>query len=211
MEFLEMPYEPISFRFHSLVASSAGGSLLTCLAVLAAAAVGFWRMRTNGSRPDASSILTSSSSSEEEEALKKVVPEPVQVHEEAVRSMEYEAVSPSCSDGMNTPKIRFMAYFDSESSIGCCHLEDEDEEEEIEDYCSCEESDYKEASLPRLEKEKEEVKYWEEMVLKKRDLGWYSFQDMAVLNGSVVRLWDGDSSISSPRKRKTGRLAISSF
>nr|CAD1827365.1 unnamed protein product [Ananas comosus var. bracteatus] len=34
------------------------------------------------------------------------------------------------------------------------------------------------------------------------DLGWYRCQDMTALNGSVVRLWDGDGGLTaSPRRR----------
>jgi hypothetical protein len=199
MEFLELQLsEPMSLRFHSLLVPSTGGSLLTWIAVLAAAAVGFWRIRTVGSKADesdASSLFIAP----REEAQQKVM--------SMVQSTEMEAsLSPGSVDQpleiVNTPKVRFMTYFEKEDFIGCCHVEDE-EEEPIMDVG--EEFGHREVDLPR---ESEEVLVkWEGTVLRPRgDLGWYSYQDMAALNGSVVRLWDGES----PRRRKSS-IAISSF
>lgn len=44
---------------------------------------------------------------------------------------------------------------------------------------------------------------WEEFMPVKRitDLGWYRYQDIAALNGSVVRLWDGPLTARDVRLR----------
>ncbi|KAJ4816542.1 transmembrane protein [Rhynchospora pubera] len=201
MEFPEFQFEPISFRFYSHPASSTSGSLWTLIAVLAAAAVGFWRIKIGGSKPDGadtSPLFTTPL----EETQTKVVP--------LLHSTENEAsVSPYCSvdrtvEIAGTPKVRFTTYFGKEGCIGCCHVEDEAEEPIVDDG--------EEFSTPReveLSWERQEVEVkWDGIVpLRRRgDLGWYSYQDMAALNGSVVRLWDGDS----PRRRK-GSIAIPSF
>lgn len=103
-----------------------------------------------------------------------------------------------------TPKVRFTTYFEKEEFIGCCHVEDEEEDPTV--YVG-EEFDQPEVELPR-KREEAEAK-WESMVLRRRgDLGWYCYQDMAALNGSVVRLWDGDR---ESRRRRKGSVAISSF
>lgn len=170
--------------------------------MLAAAAVGFWRIRIVGSKPDgsdASTLFTAPAPLEEPQ--QKVVPE--------VQITENEAsLSSSCSvnrsiEIASTPKVRFTAYFEEEDDcIGCCHVEDEEEEPTVE---VAEEFGHREVEVS-WEREEVEV-IWEDMVVRRRgDLGWYSYQDMAVLNGNVVRLWDGDS----PRRRK-GPIAISSF
>ncbi|KAJ3699128.1 hypothetical protein LUZ61_002833 [Rhynchospora tenuis] len=201
MEFLEFQFEPISFRFYSHPAASTGGSLLTWIAVLAAAAVGFWRIRIGGSKTDGtdtSPLFTTPL----EETQAKVAP--------LVQNTENEAsVSPSCSvdrpaEIVGTPKVRFATYFDKEDCIGCCHVEDDAEEPIVDD--GEEYGTPREMELPWETKEVE-VK-WDGIapVRRRGDLGWYSYQDMAALNGSVVRLWDGDS----PRRRK-GSIAIPSF
>lgn len=177
---------------------------MTWIALLAAAAVGFWRIRIVGSKADGSDASTLFTAPVPlEEAQEKVVP--------LVQSTKNEvSLSSSCSidrsvEMVGTPKVRFTAYFEEEDDcIGCCHVEDEEEEPTVN---VVEEFGHREVEVEvSREREEMEVK-WEDMVVRRRgDLGWYSFQDMAVLNGSVVRLWDGDS----PRRRKSS-IAISSF
>lgn len=171
--------------------------------MLAAAAVGFWRIRIVGSKADGSDASTLFTAPVPlEEAQEKVVP--------LVQSTKNEALlSSSCSvdrsvEMVGTPKVRFTAYFEEEDDcIGCCHVEDEEEEPTVN---VAEEFGHREVEVVSWEREEMEVN-WEDMVVRRRgDLGWYSYQDMAVLNGSVVRLWDGDS----PRRRKSS-IAISSF
>ncbi|KAJ1698656.1 hypothetical protein LUZ63_007168 [Rhynchospora breviuscula] len=200
MEFLEFQFEPISFPFYSHPASSTGGSLLTWIAVLAAAAVGFWRIRIGGSKTDGADTSPLFTTPLEETQTKVV---------SLLQSTENEAsVSPSCSvdrlvEIVGMPKVRFTTYFDKEGCIGCCQVEDEAEEPIVDDG---EELGPREMELP-WERKEVEVK-WNGIapVRRRGDLGWYSYQDMAALNGSVVRLWDGDS----PRRRK-GSIAIPSF
>jgi hypothetical protein len=200
MEFLELQLsETVSLRFHSPLVSSTGGSLLTWIAVLVAAAVGFWRIRTVGSKADesnASSLFTAS----QEEGQQKVV--------SVLQTTEMEAsLSPSSSVDqpmqiIGTPKVRFMTYFEKEDFIGCCHVEDGEEELIVDAVV---EFGHRKVELPQ-EREEVSVK-WEGMVIRRRgDLGWYSYQDMAALNGSVVRLWDGES-----LSKRNSSIAISSF
>lgn len=177
--------------------------------MLAAAAVGFWRMRNVGSKTDesdASPLFTAPL----EEVQQKAAPL-------AVQSSTMEAPgSPSFSfdrqvETVCTPKVRFTAYFEEEDCIGSCHVEDEEEETTVDGG-----GVHHEETCPRREvvltlpweMEEEEAKWGGMAVRRRGDLGWYSFQDMAALNGSVVRLWDGDSPL--PRRRK-GSIAISSF
>jgi hypothetical protein len=52
---------------------------------------------------------------------------------------------------------------------------------------------------------------WEERELavrRRSDLGWYRHIDMAALDGSVVRLWDGDQTASPRWRRRRAGLEL---
>lgn len=94
---------------------------------------------------------------------------------------------PSChEEEVSKPKARFTAYYHAPNNFGVEDEKDADDEE-------------------MMQEEKEEAEDWEEedvvgsvgvtaapwMVVSRRgDLGWYRYQDLTALNGSVVRLWD---------------------
>ncbi|XP_020083285.1 uncharacterized protein LOC109706723 [Ananas comosus] len=157
----------------------------TWLAV-AAAAVGIWRIRAVGSRSDASSPLSAPAPSPEPETSTPLRADTTPTEPSRIRS---------CA----APKERFTAYYGVDASYG------EEEEEEEEEHVGVD----GEVTAPLVGV----GLGWEVNGDGRRgisDLGWYRYQDLTVINGSVVRLWDGDGELTPlPQRRWRGRTGIS--
>ncbi|KAK4380168.1 hypothetical protein RND71_002030 [Anisodus tanguticus] len=73
-------------------------------------------------------------------------------------------------------KGKLTVYFKQDDGGECDGDEDGDEEGEHDG----------------VELSKEWFEYWEKLLkMRKGETGWYCYQDMKVIDGSVVRLWDG--------------------
>nr|XP_009391218.1 PREDICTED: uncharacterized protein LOC103977437 [Musa acuminata subsp. malaccensis] len=183
MDLLEVPLEAVALRLYSLP-SYAAGSVWAWAAVLAAA-LGIWGIRTVGSRSDAS-------------------PPPPPLNVPALPAERAEPQASAATDRKefrpiaqpsgchvketNAAKAPFTAYYHGASRDGCGVVEDDDESEEGE-----------EDGVPgvgcRATALWDGGRQLDWLTARQRrrpdDLGWYRYQDMAALNGSVVRLWDG--------------------
>nr|CAD1827280.1 unnamed protein product [Ananas comosus var. bracteatus] len=217
MDLLEMPLEAVALRFYSLPAVVAGGSIWTCLAIIAAAAIGLWRIRTVGSRSESSSSSSSSSSS----LLTSSPPPSPSPSPSLSKPIERPILSRfELDEEVGTPKVRFTAYYnDAADCLGCCRVDDDDdvggdnEEREVEADDAVSDG-VNGDSRKRLSKPSwaGDVPKWEVPALSGNgDLGWYRYQDMTALNGSVVRLWDGDGGLTAASPRRRGIMGIYHF
>ncbi|OEL31620.1 hypothetical protein BAE44_0007361 [Dichanthelium oligosanthes] len=207
MELLDMvPADAIALRLYSLPAAvAAAGSLYAWLVAALAAAVGLWRIRAVGAgvrrgravvddKPQAQASLPSPAIEE---------PWPAARAEPAEAASQSEPSTPS--------KIRFTAYYggsgDDEEGVvdgvrKCADEDDDGVDGEVDKVLR------RTASAPERRRETVALAAaapWEEreMAVRRRgDLGWYRHLDMAALDGSVVRLWDGELT-ASPRGRRT--------
>lgn len=178
MDLLEIPLEALAFRYSAAVA----GSLWAWLAVLTAA-LSLWRIRSSGSKP---------------------VSLPSDPYPKPAQAEAQPSTPPRCHvDDAGTPaKARFTTYYHLDE---CCHLDGgavvTAEEEECDGNGDGVETEvdgnngtlgYSDSGFG-----------WEEFMPVKRitDLGWYRYQDIAALNGSVVRLWDGPLTARDVRLR----------
>lgn len=194
MDLLEMPLEAIVLRFHSLPAAIAAGSLWACLAVLAAA-VGFWRIRAGGSRSDVS-LPHSPTPLKSEQAQ---APSPAPAPEPEPKSPKPTVRAPHCHvEDAGTPKARFTAYY---GSCDWFDVEDDaDEQAEVDNGRKDDGAGVVRAHLTAPLK----GFGWEGVIVRRRgDLGWYRYQDLTSLNGSVVRLWDGDGVSTATSRRRS--------
>ncbi|EHA8587852.1 hypothetical protein COCNU_scaffold003404G000020 [Cocos nucifera] len=194
MDLLEMPLEAIVLRFHSLPAAVAAGSLWACLAVLAAA-LGFWRIRAVGSRSDVS--LPHSPTPPESEPVQ--APSPAPAPATVLKSPKPTVRAPHCHmEDAGTPKARFTAYYGS-----CDWFDVEDDGDEQAEVDNGRKDGGASVVRARLTAPLEGFG-WEALMVRRRgDLGWYRYQDRTALNGSVVRLWDGDDVLSATSRRRS--------
>ncbi|PKA52313.1 hypothetical protein AXF42_Ash010209 [Apostasia shenzhenica] len=157
----EWPVEALVFRYSATI----GGSLCTCLALLAAA-LSFWRFRFLGSAsasktPDAAAVVSLTPSPPPPSAATNSFREPP-IFASAVPDRLCR------EDCQSSPKGRFTAYFLAEEDVN--GGEEEVEIDGVNDVLD---------GFRRLDCG------W------RGDLGWYCYQDRKTINGSVVRLWDG--------------------
>ncbi|KAJ0981086.1 hypothetical protein J5N97_009341 [Dioscorea zingiberensis] len=173
MDLLEIPLEALAFRYSAALA----GSLWAWLAVLTAA-LGLWRIRSSsGSKP-----VSLPSDPYPKPAPKPIVP--AAQAEPLLQPAQPPTPSSFHVEDVGTPnKARFTTYYRDESR----HSDDDgvESEEEFDGELS-----YSDSGIG-----------WDKLmpVRRRGDLGWYCYQDIAVLNGSVVRLWDGP--VTTGRRR----------
>ncbi|XP_010917423.1 uncharacterized protein [Elaeis guineensis] len=184
MDLLEMPLEAIVLRFHSLPAAVAAGSLWACLAVLAAA-LGIWRIRAVGSRSDDVSLPHSPITSKSEPG-QAPSPSPAPAPSTVPKSPKPTVRAPHCHvEDAGTPKARFTAYYGS-----CDWFDVEDDGDEQVEVDNGRKDDGARVVRARLTAPLEGFGWEGLMVGRRGDLGWYRYQDLTALNGSVVRLWE---------------------
>ncbi|NP_001142546.1 uncharacterized protein LOC100274796 [Zea mays] len=210
MELLGLvPAEAIALRLYSLpAAAAAAGSLYAWLVAALAAAIGLWRIRavsvSNINKRDAG---VSALVDDNQEPLVPLLPS-----RGAAITDEPPAAEPSSVSEPSTPsKVRFTAYYggsgDEDGVVDgvrkCADDDDVDDGARGRD-CAVEVVLRRTVSEPGTRRAAAlATGPWEgrEMAVRRRsDLGWYRHIDMAALDGSVVRLWDGDLT-ASPRGR----------
>ncbi|GJM98715.1 hypothetical protein PR202_ga15746 [Eleusine coracana subsp. coracana] len=207
MELLDMvPAHAIALRIHSLPAAAAAtGSLCAWLVAALAAAVGLWRIRAVGAFKPVVGVR--SGSALEEDKLAPLPPRPaIDEPRPAARAEPTDEPASPSSEPSTPSKVRFTAYyggsgFDDGVVDGVRNSRDADVDDgEVEMVLR------RTASAPAGRRSTTALAAapWEEkreMAVRWRgDLGWYRHLDMSVLDGSVVRLWDGELT-ASPRGR----------
>lgn len=217
MELLGLvPAEAIALRLYSLpAAAAAAGSLCAWLVAALAAAIGLWRIRAvsvfNNNKRDAG---VSALVDDNQEPLVPLLPSrgAAITDEPRRRPVTPAAAEPSSVSEPSTPsKVRFTAYYggsgDEDGVVDgvrkCADDDDVDDGARGRD-CAVEVVLRRTVSEPgRRRSTALATGPWEgrDVAVRRRsDLGWYRHIDMAALDGSVVRLWDGDLT-ASPRGR----------
>ena len=197
MDLLDSPLEALALNYLSVGFLTVVNNLWTWVAVITAA-VSFWRIRAAGSAP---TYLQSDGSpppprNDQRSSGSELVPE-TSVSDVSAYEPPVPAPSPSPApasemmvgydvkvDDRVTKGTKFVAVFygeDDREDDGELTSANEWEESTVEDDQGCGE--------------------WWERVLRTRtgEMGWYSYQDLTVLNGNVVRLWDSSSCSRSLR------------
>ncbi|KAL6656066.1 hypothetical protein ACP70R_006892 [Stipagrostis hirtigluma subsp. patula] len=205
MEVLDVvPADTIALRLYSLPAAAA--SLYAWLVAALAAAVGLWRLRTAGaSKPD-SGVRSGGSLLVDDEHAQAPLPSPATIGEPrpAARAERVEPASPS--EPSTPSKVRFTAYYGGSGDddgvvdgVKKCADAADDDDGEVQTVLRRTASAGRRSTAAAAAPWEEE----REMAVRRRgDLGWYRHLDMAALDGSVVRLWDGELT-ASPRGRRT--------
>ncbi|KAG0513278.1 hypothetical protein BDA96_10G087800 [Sorghum bicolor] len=138
MDLLEHPFEAVAFRLYSLpipeaASTATGAAAWTCLAAVlaAAAAAGFWRLRS--STPAAVAVAVSTKPLELDPSPVAEVSSPELSKPSSQRSPPKPAAE---STAAPSPKERYTAYYRDAGCVGCCDAgsdEDGDDENEEED------------------------------------------------------------------------------
>uniref|UniRef100_A0A0E0M1N6 Uncharacterized protein n=1 Tax=Oryza punctata TaxID=4537 RepID=A0A0E0M1N6_ORYPU len=225
MELLDVvPADAIALRLYSLPAAAAAvGSLWAWLVAALAAAVGLWRIRAAGA---VRSALVDDDHKQHKAKQPRGAP-PASVSATVDEApVEATTTTPTSTSEPSTPsKVRFTAYYGGEG---------DGDEGVVDSVRRCVDNDSDgvrvdgegETPVRRTASGRRRGPGWtttsaaalmatpweeREMAVRRRgDLGWYRHLDMAALDGSVVRLWDGEVTAavaSSPRRR--GRRALS--
>ncbi|KAL5206327.1 hypothetical protein ABZP36_034536 [Zizania latifolia] len=218
MELLNMvPADAIALCLYSLpAAATTVVSLWGCLVAALVAAVGLWRIRVGaaGSSTKLDAGVRSSALVEdnEPEQARTTLPTSAAVVDEARPALAEaaEQLVSSPREPTTPSKVRFAAYYggpgDDDGVVhgvrGCADRDDNDDG----DICVDGEGDkplLRRTASGRRRSTALLTTPWEEreMAVRRRgDLGWYRHLDMAALDGSVVRLWDGEvtAAVASP-------------
>jgi hypothetical protein len=212
MELLDMvPAHAIALRLYSLPAAAAAmGSICAWLVAALAAAVGLWRISAVGAFKTGAGVRSGSALVDDKKAQAVAPPPPaIDGPRPAARAEPAdEPASPRLE--LSTPsKVRFTAYYGAsacEDGVvdGVRNGANADYDGELETVVL-----RRTASAPAARRSKMTLAaaQWEEseMALRWRgDLGWYRHLDMAVLDGSVVRLWDDELTTSPWGRRRAG-------
>ncbi|KAJ8532090.1 hypothetical protein K7X08_012013 [Anisodus acutangulus] len=178
---LVYPLEALAFDYLSFGFFSVINSVWTWVAVITAA-VSLWRIKTFSTLPipeprgdffvhapspypPRKTVVTSSSSSSSSQVER--------VSSDELASNESSFAALGNEEGA---KGKLAVYFKQDDGGECDGDEDGDEEGEHDG----------------VELSKEWFEYWEKLLkMRKGETGWYCYQDMKVIDGSVVRLWDG--------------------
>jgi hypothetical protein len=209
MELLDMvPAHAIAIRLYSLPAAAADmASICAWLVAALAAAVGLWRISAVGASKTGAGVRSGSALVDDTKPPLPPLPA-IDGPRPAARAQPDEPASPREVPG--TPsKVRFTAYYgasacedgvvDSVRNGGA----NADYDGELETVVL-----RRAASAPaRRSMMTLAAAQWEEseMALRWRgDLGWYRHLDTAVLDGSVVRLWDDERTTSPWGRRRAG-------
>ncbi|CAA3009317.1 uncharacterized protein LOC111411887 [Olea europaea var. sylvestris] len=197
MNSLDSPLEALAFNYLSYGLLTAVNSIWPWIAVLTAA-VSFWRIRASSSSnlstrarsPD--SVSTSSSS-------------PLKMDEGAVEAAvgcgdgEVATVSSTQSDteylsGSNK-KCRVLEREGSTKGKFTLYYSEKDEFKTGEGDDNGGGNGAREVTYEKMGRWCDD---WERMMMvKMADMGWYQYQDLTVLDGSVVRLWDSKRQINA--------------
>ncbi|EYU25818.1 hypothetical protein ABFS82_10G078700 [Erythranthe guttata] len=170
---LDSPLEALALNYLTYGFLTVVNSIWPWVAVITAA-VSFWRIRALSSPElrNAASCKAEAEEEEEEEAI---------VSDAPARAFCCRVLARECST-----KTKFRLYYEEEDFRGDDGGESDDYRSEVAaaEAAVSEKLDY----CPRRRCDD-----WERtmVVMRMGDLGWYRWQDMTVLDGSVVRLWEG--------------------
>ncbi|KAK9948142.1 hypothetical protein M0R45_003730 [Rubus argutus] len=182
---LDSPLEALAFDYVSFGLITVVNSLWTWVAVLTAA-VSFWRLRPRGDgvkflSPPSNDVFKSSNGCS---SYPETSPPITEEEQEPPCSGSDPVAVPSSSakfedDGVLTKGVKFTLYFEEDNNG---HVGGEGE-----------------GDLTAEETENSGGENWWESGLRMRmgDMGWYRYQDLTVLNGNVVRLWDSNDVVGS--------------
>uniref|UniRef100_A0ACD5XLN6 Uncharacterized protein n=1 Tax=Avena sativa TaxID=4498 RepID=A0ACD5XLN6_AVESA len=223
MELLDVvPADAMALHLYSLpAASNTVASLFAWVVAALAAAVGLWRIRAVGSSnkspsSGARSTLLDVNKQKLQPIPSSAVDEP---RPRPARAEPTEPASPFCEPS-SPSKVRFTAYYGGAVAGGNDGVVDgtkkSAERYEDEDVVPVDASEIvprRTAWIRIRSTPSTAASSWEEreMAVRRRgDLGWYRHLDMAVLEGSVVRLWDGEvtAAMTSPPGARPWRAGL---
>ncbi|OMP11543.1 hypothetical protein CCACVL1_00454 [Corchorus capsularis] len=183
---MDSPLEALAFNYVSFGIFTIINNLWTWVAVITAA-VSFWRIRASGAatlscsvkRPDhkTSTCIINRAQDESHEAEEKPTTSASVSAPSAVTEMMRVPSTPLlCNDAVVTTKgtkFRLSVYYEHDGKSTVTGMDGKSTVTEWYDG----DGDCKE--------------WWERVLsLRNGERGWYSFQDLTVINGNVVRLWD---------------------
>ncbi|XP_037434495.1 uncharacterized protein LOC119301603 [Triticum dicoccoides] len=225
MELLNVvPADSMAFPLYSLpAAANTVASLFAWLVAALAAAVGLWRIRAVGSsnKLPVAGARAHGSTLVDDKQQTQAVSSPAADEPRPRLAEPVEPASP-ISEPSSPSKVRFTAYYGGAGA-------DAGDDGVVDGVRKCADRDEDDNGVPFVDDQSETlprrtasmrirsaastaVPCWEEreMAVRRRgDLGWYRHLDMAVLDGTVVRLWDGEvtAAVASPRARR-GRAGL---
>lgn len=223
MELLNVvPADAMAFPLYSLpAAANTVASLFAWLVAALAAAVGLWRIRAAGSSNKLPGAGARSSTLLDDNQQPQAVSSSAADEPRPALAVPVEPSSP-ISEPSSPSKVRFTAYYGGAGAdagndgvvdgVRKCADRDEDEDGVPVVDDQSETQPRRTASMRIRSAASTAVPCWEkrEMAVRRRgDLGWYRHLDMAVLDGTVVRLWDSEvtAAVASPRARR-GRAGL---
>ncbi|KAB5552471.1 hypothetical protein DKX38_009782 [Salix brachista] len=192
MDVLDSPIDALFFDYLNLGISSIINSLWTWVAVITAA-VSFWRIRAAGAGHEAVKTLEEPSPSSAYIERKNNEPsQPETATSSTTTAATPKSVTEPAAPGSVSPspsifeengvkKGKLVVYFYQEDDRQNDGNIDDGGEEELTVFGDC----------------GGELTLWERMLrVRMGDYGWYRCQDLTVINGNVVRLWDGEKNSS---------------
>ncbi|KAL9399225.1 hypothetical protein Peur_008186 [Populus x canadensis] len=184
MDVLDSPIDALVFDYVNLGILTIINNLWTWLAVITAA-VSFWRIRAAGAvktlaEPSPSPDYIERKITESSHPETRTTTTPKSVTEPAAPGSV--SSSPSVFEDNGAKKGKFVVYYyqdDDRQNEGNIDNGDDDGEEEL-------------TVLGEWGRCGGEITLWERMLrVRMGEYGWYRCQDLTVINGNVVRLWDG--------------------
>ncbi|KAL0410383.1 UNVERIFIED_CONTAM: hypothetical protein Slati_3628000 [Sesamum latifolium] len=188
MNALDSPLEALALNYLSYGFLTAVNNIWAWVAVITAA-VSFWRIRALSSAPVSTSPeprcrsqdTASTSSSAPPKVAERAAAEPAAVSTAGEAQLSSAPTKTSCPtlEREGSTKTKFSLYYEEDD------FREDDEGGENED-------DGDRAAVVGEKSGRCVSEDWERMmvVVRTGDMGWYRWQDRAVFDGSVVRLWD---------------------
>ncbi|KAG5243561.1 Transmembrane protein [Salix suchowensis] len=179
MDVLDSPIDALVFDYLNLGISSIINSLWTWVAVITAA-VSFWRIRAAGAGHGAVKTLEEPSPSSAYIGRNNTEPsQPETATSSSTTTATLKSVTEPAVPGSVRKLVVYFYQDDDRQNDGNI---DDGGEEELTVFGEC----------------GGELTLWERMLrVRMGDYGWYRCQDLTVINGNVVRLWDGERNSSS--------------
>lgn len=169
MNMLESPLEALAFDYVSFGIFGVVNNIWTWVAVVTAA-VSFWKIKAQ-----VKPALLQHRNDRNPSGSQQPVPEMPPAEESSARvalaaSASPATASPSVGDVDGVTKGKFTLYY-------------REEKEEVDGEITAVEELWEDNSRGG--------DWWERMTrVRRAELGWYSYQDLTVVNGNIVRLWD---------------------
>ncbi|KAG8376261.1 hypothetical protein BUALT_Bualt09G0044800 [Buddleja alternifolia] len=186
MNTLDSPLEALALNYLNYALLTAVNSIWAWVAVITAA-VSFWRIRALSSPPEPL-CRSQDAASETPKAAETAARVP-----KHLLSAPMKKTSCCVVERESSTKTKFSLYYEEDY-----YFRGDDGGGESEDGGDAAEAVSESENVGRW------CDDWERMmVVRMGDMGWYRWQDTTVLDGSVVRLWDGGR-----RRRRTAALLV---